>query len=113
MTVKSAPAKVWAYLVEDDKFKVWNPDVIEAQDLDDLGVVAGARGRLLMKEGSGECEYFTKLLEVEVEKTLSLQLTGKPLGKSPMYVHYKLTASSEGTVLEQETDWVPAELSLK
>ena len=113
MTVKSDPAKVWAYLVEDDKFKTWNPDVIEAEDLDDLGVVKGARGRILMKEGNGECEYFTKLLDVEVEKRLSLELVGKPLGKSPMFVHYKISRESDGTVLEQETDWTPAEWSLK
>lgn len=111
--INATAEEIWQLLVDSEKIKKWNPEIISDEPLDEMGVSVGARGKIKLKEYGEVNEYISELTEVEPQKKLVLTLSGKPLGKSLMYVGYELIEKDKLTTVRFYGSWKPNEFFLK
>jgi len=98
--VNCPPARLWPYLEEPDKQKLWMKGLLEnvATSTQQTGV--GATFKMKIKEGGKIAEYFGEVLKYERNKLLGIKLWGGPLKDMEVFVDYTLIDLNGRTQLD-------------
>ena len=114
LNISASQDKVWKLLTDSEEIKKWNPEIIEDTPLTEETLQKGAQSKLLMKEGSGQAEYLTEIIEVVTNEKLDMSLSGGPLGQSPMFISYIIKNNDNNSVaMTFKSSWKPKEFWLR
>lgn len=105
--------KLWIWLTEFEKLKIWNKNIVEEQHISNGEVKKGYKTKVLIKEGKGENWYNNEILEYERNNLLRIALSGATLGKNDMTVEYLIKKKGEYAELFIKSHWKPSGLILK
>ena len=111
-TFDSDKSRIWQHLVDSEKLKIWNPEIIKDEPMDDFGINIGAKSKLTLDEGGKPGVYFTELVTVDVESKLVLKMLGESLGENPMTVSYELLGEGKTTEMVYTSQWQPSGIIL-
>lgn len=113
ITIRSSPEIVWDHLTDFKKAKSWNDCLIENKQISEGNIGKGFISKTLIKEGKKNVWYEEEIVDFIPFKKIKLKLSGKNLGKNPMFTTYHLKKIEKEIVLTQSLEWNPSGILLK
>jgi uncharacterized protein YndB with AHSA1/START domain len=100
ITVKAPPEKVFAYLTEPEKLKLWITGFADSKPLDNGGLRVGAKAIEIIREENGHTtEFFSEVTKLEINRQIELEMTSDFLDTK---IAYSLEKNGEETVIRHQ-----------
>jgi len=103
----------WSYIIELEKMQEWNVCLLESKNVSSGNLKEGFKSKILMKEGEKSVWYENEILDYNPHSLLRTSLKGGNLGKSQMFVTYKIDPQKDGVKVSYENEWEPKGLFMK
>ena len=103
--IKSPPEKVWIFIEEPERMKVWNPKIQRISSISWGERTVGYRYRITYAMRKKTSEFLAEIVEYRKPERLVIRLTEGNLS-SGSYTDeiYRLSRTAEGTLLEQRIE---------
>jgi len=103
--IKSPPEKVWIFIEDPERMKVWNPKIQRISSISWGERAVGYRYRITYAMRKKTSEFLAEIVEYRKPERLVIRLTEGNLS-SGSYTDeiYRLSRTAEGTLLEQRIE---------
>lgn len=103
--IKTSPDKVWTFIEDPERMKLWNPKVQRVSSISWGTRAVGYRYRITYAMSGKTSEFLAEIIEYRPPEKLVIRLTegNLPTGSTIDEV-YELSATAEGTLLEQRIE---------